>query len=64
MAEGDVLQRTPTSLAGPFRKWDAAALDDRPHGAKRKHPASMVRDNYLFAAGCIAPLLVASGLSR
>lgn len=45
----------------PFRRLDAAAFDDRPHGAERKHAATVMGNDYLFSGERMTPLLVATG---
>jgi hypothetical protein len=48
----------------PFGKLNAAAFDDRPHGAKRQNATTMMRHNDLLRGGRIPPLLMAPGLSN
>jgi len=45
----------------PFVTRNAAALDDRSHGAERENAASMLRNDHLLSRGGMAPLLMASG---
>jgi len=51
-------------LLESFGGRNAAAFDDRPHGAKRKNTTTMVRHNDLLRRGWIPPLRRASGLSN
>jgi hypothetical protein len=45
----------------PFRRRNAAAFDDRPHGSERKNAALVMGDNHLLAGERMPPFLVAPG---
>ena len=45
----------------PFRRRDAAAVDDRPHGSEWKNTATVVGNYDLLAGDGVPPLLVAPG---
>ena len=45
----------------PFRRHDAAALDDRPHSSERQHAATVMGNDDLLSSEWMPPLLVTSG---
>jgi hypothetical protein len=55
-----ILQSAGRSLQ-PFRSWDSAAPDNRPHGSQRKHAATVIGNDDLLSGEWMPPLLVAPG---